>query len=122
MEIEEIQEKFPFLSGLTWQDNAYVGIIQNHSDKVLSFYDFNSISSTAEKKLFLEYGDTWWWESNRMLPINIFLNGRMQHFRYCLKTVTMKDVEITFGPVTSLNNLMKKRIKKRQIQLVKKSN
>jgi hypothetical protein len=33
----------------------------------------------------------------------------------------MKDVEILFGPVTSLQNLLKKRIKRRSIQLVRKT-
>jgi hypothetical protein len=121
VDITEVQEKFPFLTGLKYQDREFLCIIQNHSDKIMSFYDFNQISTSAEKQLFLDYGDTWWWESNRLLPINIFLTGKMAHFRYCLKTVAMKDVEILFGPTTSLNNLMKKRIKKRQIQLVRKS-
>jgi hypothetical protein len=32
----------------------------------------------------------------------------------------MKNTDILFGPITSLNNLFQKRIKRRQIQLVKK--
>jgi hypothetical protein len=38
-----------------------------------------------------------------------------------LRTFVMKDVEILFGPVTSLQNLLKKRIKRRTIQLIKKT-
>lgn len=118
--LEEIQEKFPFLSGIRCQTQEYIGIIQNSDDKIISFYDYESIRSAEEKRLFLEHGETWWWESNRLLPINIFMQGQMQPFRYCLKTLVNKDVEIMFGSVTSLNNIMKKRIKKRQIQLVRK--
>lgn len=118
--LDEIQEKFPFLSGLRFQSQEYIGIIQNSDDKIISFYDYESIRSSEEKKLFLELGETWWWESNRLLPINIFLQGQMMPFRYCMKTVINKDVEVMFGTVTSLNNIMKKRIKKRQIQLVRK--
>jgi hypothetical protein len=66
-------------------------------------------------------GETWWWESNRMLPIDVFLNIEMRMFQPCLKTFIMKDVEILFGPVTTLQNLLKKRIKRRGIQLVKKT-
>lgn len=44
----------------------------------------------------------------------------MESFKYCLRTINLKDVDILFGPVTSLNDLFKKRIKRRQIQLVKK--
>jgi hypothetical protein len=118
--LDEIKEKFPFLSGLKCQNHEFIGIIQNSDEKILSFYDYESIRTPEEKKLFLELGETWWWESNRLLPINIFLQGQMTDFRYCLKTVVNKDVEIMFGSVTSLNNIMRKRIKKRQIQLLRK--
>lgn len=120
--MEQLQQDFPFLSGIQYQKNEYVGIIQNHDDKIMSFYDFDALRTVDEKKIFLDLGDTWWWESNRLLPIHIFLSGKMIPFRHCLKTVAMKDVNVTFGPITSLNNLIKKRIKKRQIQLVKKVN
>jgi hypothetical protein len=118
--LDEINEKFPFLSGIRCQTQEFIGIIQNSDDKIISFYDYECVRSSEEKVLFLEHGETWWWESNRLLPINIFLQGQMIPFRYCLKTVVNKDIEIMFGPVTSLNNIIKKRIKKRQIQLIRK--
>jgi hypothetical protein len=116
----EVQEKFPFLSCIRWSEDDFVCIIQNTDDKVLTFYDFKSIKSKSEQRLFLELGEIWWWESNRQLPINIFLRQEMEQFRYCLRTISVKDVEVMFGPITSLNELFKKRIKRRQIQLVKK--
>jgi hypothetical protein len=119
--IEEIKEKFPFLSGIRCQTTEYIGIIQNSDDKIISFYDYESIKTVEEKKTFLDLGETWWWESNRLLPINIFMQGQMFEFRYCLKTVVNKDIEIMFGSMTSLNNIMRKRIKKRQIQLIRKT-
>lgn len=119
-EIEQIQDKFPFLSGVRKGENEFICIIQNADDKIMSFYDFDSIVDTHERKLFLEFGEIWWWESNRQLPINIFLQGQMDSFKHCLRTINLKDVDIIFGPVTSLNDLFKKRIKRRQIQLVKK--
>lgn len=121
MELNKLQEKFPFLSGIQYKDNEYIGIMLNHDDKVMSFYDFESIKTVEEKRVFMELGDIWWWESNRVLPIHIFLSGKLTHFRYCIKTVPMKDTTVTFGPITSLNNLVKKRIKKRQIQLIRKA-
>ena len=119
-EIEVIQEKFPFLSGVRKGENDFICIIQNADDKIMSFYDFQAIANEDEQKLFVEFGEIWWWESNRQLPINIFLQGEMEVFKYCLRTINLKDVDIIFGPVTSLNDLFKKRIKRRQIQLVKK--
>lgn len=121
IDLLQIQEKFPFLSGLRAQSREYICIIQNSDDKIISFYDYQSICSPKEKLLFLEQGEIWWWESNRLLPINIFLQGQMQQFRYCMKTIVNKDTEIMFGPCTSLNNIMKKRIKKRQIQLIRRT-
>lgn len=118
---EDIKEKFPFISGLRCQTHEYIGIIQNSDDKIISFYDYEAIRTPEEKILFLEYGEIWWWESNRLLPINIFLQGQMLPFRYCLKTVVNKDIELMFGSLTSLNNIMKKRIKKRQIQLIRRA-
>jgi hypothetical protein len=119
--LEEIKEKFPFLTGLRCANHEFIGIIQNSDEKIISFYDYECIRSPEEKVVFLEFGEIWWWESNRLLPINIFLQGQMQSFRYCMKTVVNKDIEIMFGSVTSLNNIMKKRIKKRQIQLIRRA-
>lgn len=119
-DLNSLKEKFPFISLIKCQNKEFVGIIQNCDDKIISFYDFNALKSEDERKSLIELGDIWWWESNRCLPLNIFLNAQMKSFRHCLKTITAKDVEIVFGPKTSLNNLMKKRIKKRQIQLIKK--
>ena len=121
VDLNQIQERFPFLSGLRAQGHEYIGIVQNSDDKIISFYDYESIRSAEEKIEFLNYGEIWWAESNRILPPNIFLQGQMNQFRYCLKTIVNKEVELLFGPMTSLNNIIKKRIKKRQIQLIKKS-
>lgn len=118
--LDEIQESFPFLSGIKYQDKEYVCIIQNSDEKILSFYDINAIKTENEKKLFLKYGDIWYWESNRLLPISIFMHEEMKKFRYCLRTIPVKDTEILFGPVTSLSNLVKKRVKRRQIKLMQK--
>lgn len=120
IKLEEIKDKFPFLTGIRYQMQEYIGIIQNSDDKIISFYDYESIRTQEEKMLFLELGETWWWESNRKLPINIFLQGQMIQYRYCMKTIVNKDIDVMFGPVTSLNNILTKRIKKRQIQLIRK--
>ena len=71
------------------------------------------------KKLFLELGDIWWWESNRMIPINIFLRKEMEIFKYAVKNFTTKDVQIIMGPIVNLNNIMLKRVKRRSVQLVR---
>lgn len=119
--MNEELNNFPFLSGIEYQGKEYVCIIQNSDEKIISFYDIEVIKSDLDRQVFLEYGDNWWWESNRLLPINIFIGKDMSHFRYCLRTVSKKDVSVTFGPCTSLNNVIRKRIKRRQISLIKKT-
>ena len=119
-DFNEIKDKFPFLSCVTYREVEYICIIQNHDDKIMTFYDYDTVRYDHRPE-FLELGDCWWWESNRMLPINVFLPEKMKQFRYSIRTVAMKDIDVVFGPVTSLNNLLKKRIKRRQIQLIRKS-
>lgn len=117
---EELQEKFPFLTGIEFSEEEFVGIVQNKDAQILSFYDIEKCKNDDEKKLLLELGDLWWWESNRLLPIDVFLFKEMQDFRHCLRTFVLKETEVLFGPVTSMQNILKKRIKRRTVQLVKK--
>jgi hypothetical protein len=65
-------------------------------------------------------GETWWWESNRQVPINIFLRHEIEPFRYCIKTFNSKDVRVLLGPVVNLLNLTVRRIKRKSVQLVRK--
>ena len=95
--------------------------MQNQDDFVTSMYVYDVIDNEDQKREFLRLGDTWWWESNRVIPINIFLAGDFTKFQHCLKTFTTKDIKMVFGPTTSLGNIIRKRIKRRQIQLVKKT-
>tara|TARA_B100000989_G_scaffold289339_1_gene261030 strand:+ start:491 stop:862 length:372 start_codon:yes stop_codon:yes gene_type:complete len=121
MNYDELSDKFPFLSCVKHGLNEYVGILQNQDDFVTSIYVYDDIPSDQLKADFLRLGDMWWWESNRVIPINIFLAGEFAPYQNWLKTFTTKDIKMIFGPTTSLNNIVRKRIKRRQIQLVKKT-
>ena len=116
---EDLVKDFPFLSGVRYRDEDFLTIIQNHDRKIITYYDMSMLRNQQEKELFLELGDCWYWESNRMIPINIFLSTQMNAFKHCLRTAPMKETEILFGPVTSLLNLIAKRPKKRNIRLYK---
>lgn len=113
--------QFEFLTGISYAGHEYVGIVVNQDNQILTFYDVDSIPTLTKKKEFLDLGEIWWWESNRQLPIDVFLHLEMKEYVPYLKTFAMKDVEVLFGPVTSLQNIIKKRIKRRTIQLVRKS-
>ena len=116
---EEIFEKYPFLSLVTYGGAEYVGIVQNQDDTVLSMYDYSKIPDEL-KASFLELGDVWWWESNRMIPINLFLKKDFAQFASILITFNIRDTEVVKGPSVSIAELAKKRSKRRNIQLVKK--
>ena len=116
---EEIFEKYPFLSLVTYGGQEYVGIVQNQDDTVLSMYDYSKIPDEL-KPIFLELGDAWWWESNRMIPINLFLKKDFAQFAGILITFNIRDTEVVRGPSVSIAELAKKRSKRRNIQLVKK--
>jgi len=112
------QELHPFISCIKSNNIEYVGIVINFDTHVTSIYDI-SLVNVADRKNFLELGETWWWESNRKLPISIFLKKEMQSFRYAIKTFSSKDVELVFGPTVNLSEIAEKRIKRKSIQLVR---
>ena len=115
-----LRDKFPFLSLIRKGDMEFVGIVQNQDQHVTSFYDYGRIMSPQDKMRYLKSGEIWWHESNRKIPINIFLKGDFKYFRTTLVTLNSKDVEIVHGPTVRLSEISKKRVKRRTIQLVRK--
>ena len=120
MLLKDIEEKFPFLSIVTYGGQEYVGIIINQDSTVTSMYVYTELHNTAEEKQFLDLGEVWWWESNRMIPINIFLRKEIQDISYSLMTMNTKDVKVIVGPCVNLNNLTIKRIKRKSVQVMRK--
>jgi len=116
----KLAEKYPFITLCVYASTEYVGIIQNQDDAVTTIYDFGSIHSLDEKQRFLELANIWWWESNRSIPINIFLKGEWDLFRPYLRTLTNKDLEIVHGPVCSLSEMARKKSKRKSITLVRR--
>ena len=115
-----LRDKFPFLSLIRKGDMEFVGIVQNQDSSVISFYDYGRLMNPQDKMRYLKCGEIWWYESNRKLPINIFLKGEFKYFRTTLVTLNNKDVEIVEGPTVKLSEISKKRVKRRTIQLVRK--
>jgi hypothetical protein len=118
---DNIEQNLPFISVLNYGEEEYVGIIINQDQYVTSFYDLNAIKTTDEKTLFLEIGETWWWESNRQFPISIICKDQIKPFAYAIRTFNSKDVRIILGPVVNLMNLTMKRVKRKSVQLVRRS-
>lgn len=115
-----LQENFPFISVLNHVNQEYVCIIINQDAQITSIYDYSAIRTDQEKQRFLELGEAWWWESNRQIPINIFLAKEIFNFKYVIKNFSTKDVKVLHGPCTSLNDIIVKRIKRKSITLVRR--
>jgi hypothetical protein len=113
------QENYPFISCVKSNDVEYVGIIINFDNYVVSLYDISMIKADEDRTAFLEMGEVWWWESNRRIPINIFLKREMTAFKPLIKTFNSKDAELVFGPMVNLSDIAEKRVKRKSIQLIR---
>ena len=119
-EIKALLSQYPFITYLIYGGNEYIGIVQNSDDQITTIYDYGSLRTEVQKKKFLDLGETWWWESNRMIPINVFLKQEWAEFKFCVKTMNSKDVNIRLGPNINLKEIAAKRSKRRSITLVRK--
>ena len=117
---QQLLKKYPFLTYLIYGGNEYIGVIQNLDEVITTIYDYGALRTLDQKQQFLELAETWWWESNRLIPINVFLKAEWTPFRNVVKTMNSKDVEIKFGPQVSLKEIAAKRSKRRSITLVRR--
>ena len=118
--IQQLTEKYPFMSLCVYAGVEYVGIIQNRDENITTIYDFGHIQDIDLKHLFLELANVWWWESNRSVPINIFLKAEWEPFRVYRRTFVNKDLDVLCGPVCSLNDLTRRKSKRKSITLVRR--
>ncbi len=117
---DKLTEKYPFITLCLYANAEYVGVVQNRDDVVTTIYDFGAVTDQESKLLFLELASTWWWESNRSIPINIFLRNDWEQFRYTLRTFVNKDLEILHGPACSLLDIVRRKGKRKSITLVRR--
>ena len=121
-DLGDIQSNYPFLTLVKVGREEYLGIVQNCDQRLISLYNYADMSPEV-KLLFLEYGKSWWWESNRKLPINIFIGSDFEVFRNYLLSFSIKETEIVFGPTVQLSDLTaNKRIRRKTVQLVRRIN
>ena len=122
--IQWLQENYPFFSSVRYGNKKeykeYLGIIINSDTTITSMYNFEEINTAEARKHFIELGEQWWCESNRLIPINLFLRSQIEPFNSCILNMNTKDCEVLWGPETSLTNIIQKRIKRRSVQLVRK--
>ena len=116
----KLAEKYPFITLCVYANTEDVGIIQNQDEIITTIYDFGNLRDTESKRRFIELANVWWWESNRSIPINIFLKNEWDPFRSCLRTFVNKDLEVLHGPICSLSEIARKKSKRKSITLVRR--
>ena len=117
---KKLTEKYPFITLCVYANVEYIGVIQNRDEIVTTIYDFGVIQNQTDKLEFLELAGQWWWESNHSIPINIFLRGDWDRFKSTLRTFSNKDLEILHGPICSLQDIARKKSKRKSITLVRR--
>lgn len=122
LDLSKIKNTYPFLSAIKISNEEKIGIIQNCDMKILSIYCYDKVSRDLQP-IFLEYGKNWWWESNRKIPVNMFIGKDFDMFQSSLRSYSYKETQIIFGPVTKLSDLIvNKRIRKKTVQLIRQVN
>jgi len=116
----KLTETHPFISVLQYAGQDFVGIVQNRDDLVTTIYDYGAIVDADKRLKFLELGDVWWWESNRQIPIHLFLKQEWAMFKPFLRTFNNKSLTLLHGPIVSMTDFQKKRVKRKSITLVKR--
>jgi len=117
---KKLTENHPFITVCSYAGQDYVGIVQNRDDVVTTIYDYGSIITPDLREKFLELGDIWWWESNRLVPINMFLKDEWIIFKPYLRTFNNKSLTVIHGPICSMLELSKRKSKRKSITLVKR--
>ena len=123
MDYNELASRFPFLTvalyGCGVQKTTYIGIIQNSSKSLVSVYIVELIKEKDQLLRFLKLGEEWWFQSNREIPINAFLKNDFDEFKFCLKSFNAKDFKVIKGPAISISAMMRRRVRRRQIQFIR---
>ena len=117
---DKLTKNHPFITVCAYAGQDYVGIVQNRDEVVTTIYDYGAIIDSILRERFLVLGDTWCWESNRLVPINMFLKEEWIIFRPYLRTFNNKSLTVVHGPICSMLELAKRKSKRKSITLVKR--
>ena len=116
----KLTKNHPFITICSYAGQDYVGIVQNRDEVVTTIYDYGAIVDNLLREKFLELGDIWWWESNRLVPINMFLKEEWIMFKPYIRTFNNKSLTVVHGPICSILELAKRKSKRKSITLVKR--
>ena len=114
-DLDGFMNDYPFLSLVTCNSEEHLGIVSNRAGAQTSMYVYDRIRTPELRKEFLDLGESWWWETNRQIPIGIVYRGQFGKFAHSMRRFASRGVTFQAGPETSLSELNRKRSKRRSI-------
>lgn len=94
-----------------------VGIVKIKTKQFITLYDFSKIKNPLDKKELLSYASIWWNQSNRTIPISIFIKNDIEKFESFTTRIDADEFELIHGPLVSISDIPRKRIKRRNVAL-----
>lgn len=116
-----MNNQLPYITIIEHNGNIYYGIIKIKSKQYITLYCLNDMSNEVISTI-LEHAKQWWWQSNRSIPISLFMREEMEDFEEFTRRWNTDSVKHISGPMISLSDLPIKRIKRRNVTLKKKKN
>ncbi len=110
---------YPFVTVIEHDAVIFYGIIKIKSKQYTTLYCFQEMDESHQEDLLLLAND-WWWQSNRTIPICLFMQEQIEKYEKYTKRFNTDQIIVHSGPVISLSDLRTKRIKRRNIVLKKK--
>lgn len=116
-----IRKEEKYIAHIRYADEDYCGVIINRDKGVVSFYDLAVLRAANLHDSFIAHCEIWWWESNRLIPINIFIGFDVfKQYSFAIKTFATKRTVISSGYVTDLKVLIKHQRKKKTFLVKRK--
>lgn len=118
--LDQMLDQFPFIACLvTEKGGEVVGIVQNVDQSFVNIYEYDRIRSQDSRRRFLELGERWWYESNRIIPVNVFIGRKFDEFQQVLIGHSRKSITESAGHCVNLHETYGRRVKKRRVELVR---
>lgn len=110
---------YPFVTVIEHDGMIYYGIIKIKSKQYTTIYCFHKMDISEQSEL-VELANSWWLQSNRTIPICLFIREEMEKFEEYTMRFNTDSIKFISGPIISLSDLPTKRIKRRNVALKKK--
>ena len=114
-EIKVFSMREPFINEIVLKNEktkelyTVEGIIMNQTLKITGIYDFSKMSE-EEKESLIKLGKYWWSESNRQIPINVFLFNDLLPFEKYMVNFKNQYIEEIKGHVVQLYKIIPTKI------------